>query len=108
LILCDSDEEARDRLLLSGIREPAHICICNAVFAHLTTVQHKGDIKALFIDADAAVDHEDVVLAIRPDWQGIGPVLNDSLRFILNAGGLKNRLEKVFPGKLADLASFPR
>lgn len=97
LILCSSHEEALERILMKGIRRPAHLFFCNSVMAIRYQKLHKQDIDLLFATPKTVVDMAEDALAVRADWQELATAINDFLAFLIRTGSLKERLNKWFP-----------
>ena len=106
LFLCDSDREARDRVLLRGIQNPAHLFVCNSLFAQSVYGEHPKDTKLLFAETRASVDYEDITIAIKPEWKSVAGLVNQALDFLLLRAGFTVRLEKRFSDKRSKLLSF--
>lgn len=106
LILCDSDEEARDRIILKGIQNPAHLFICNSLFAESIQRDHPKYTKALFEEGSGAIDMEDVTFAIKPEWQSVAPLINQALDFLLARAGFASRISELFTEKTSKLLTF--
>jgi hypothetical protein len=90
LIVCESDEEAVDRIVLRGIKRPAHIFICNALLAKRIKSEQK-ELHLLFNSRESILDLADDSLAVRPDWPEFLPVVNEAIRFLMSRGGLSTR-----------------
>ncbi len=95
LVICDSDDEALDRIMVKGIKNPAHLFLCNSVMAHSLGAEHRQDVEVLFAAQDTFLDLADNSLAVRPDWPELVGILNDSIRFLFGSGGLGVQLNKM-------------
>ena len=106
LILCSSDEEGVDRVMLRGLSHPAHVFVTNSVLAIETAQSNPKDLTAIFASKDNLIDLADNTLAIRPDWPEVLPTINDAIRFLQSRGGLFNRLVDAHKGPLRDVVDF--
>jgi ABC-type amino acid transport substrate-binding protein len=95
LIVCDSVEEALDRLVLTGVNKPAHIFICTTISAHRYSEQHPNEVSALFDTASTLIEMADNTFAIRRDWAEAVPIINQALQFVLSSGGFARRAEQL-------------
>lgn len=106
LILCDSDMEAVDRMLVRGSRKSAHIFVCNALIGREFLKDNPKDLEEIFNTSDSLLDMADIVFAVRPDFGEILPTLNNSMEFILERGGFRERILQQLSGNLAPLAGI--
>jgi hypothetical protein len=95
LVLCDSDDEALDRILLRGVPKPAHIFICTTLGAQGWAKSHPDGLQTLFDTQSTMVDLCDNAFAIRPDWPEVVPIVNQAISFLMNAGGFAQRIRNV-------------
>jgi transcriptional regulator with XRE-family HTH domain len=106
LVLCDSDEEAAERILLKGIRQPAHLFLCNALFALHVCSAHPKELALVFDKSDGVLEYENTTIAMRPEWRTHEEDLNRALGFLLHQGGFKERIENLFNPRQRSLISF--
>lgn len=106
LIICQSDEEAFDRVILKGITKPAHIFVCNAPMAKAFAVSHAKQVKLLFGTRDTLLDLADNSIAVRPDWPEVVPVINEAMNFIVNRGGFRERMKRTISKELIELMEY--
>jgi hypothetical protein len=95
LILCDSVEEALDRVTTRGVSKPAHIFICNTTSAYVWAKERQESVKVIFGTRTNMIDIGDNAFAIRADWPEVIPVINDAISFILNSAGFAKRSHEV-------------
>ncbi len=95
LILCDSDDEALDRVMLRGVAKPAHIFICNSMCASKWASDHPEAVQAVFNSRLTMIEICDSAFAIRPDWPEAVPMINQAISFIMNSGGFAKRAHDV-------------
>jgi hypothetical protein len=95
LLVCDSVDEALDRLLLTGVNKPAHMFICTTISAHRYFQQHPSEVKPLFDTPSTLIEMADNTFAIRRDWAEAVPIINQALQFVLNSGGFARRAEEL-------------
>lgn len=107
LVLCESDEEASDRLLLRGIRDAAHVFLCNGLMAHRLKSEHPKDVQLLFAEPGEFIDFEDATLAVSQAWRETFPVINQTVQFLLERGGFHARLQELFDEKASRYIQFP-
>ena len=106
LILCDSDDEAKDRLLLTGIREPAHIFICNAIMAEQIVRENPKALQLLFANQNNYIDYEQAAIAVRPDWSAMLPAINETMQFLMKSAGLQDKMIASFDKKSREYISM--
>jgi transcriptional regulator with XRE-family HTH domain len=106
LILCDSDDETVERVLLKGVVRPAHLALINSVSANYCAKEHESDLQFLFSKKGSLLDYSDTAIAVRPDWPEIVPVLNEAIRFVLTRGGMAERLKETIPASARDLVEL--
>jgi len=106
LIVCESEDEAIERLLLSGIARPAHIYVCSAPMARGFLERHPKKLKALFAERGGFLDLGQNSLAMRYDWGDVLPSVNESLQFLLERGGYRSRLEREVPKDIRGYLEF--
>jgi transcriptional regulator with XRE-family HTH domain len=106
LIICDSDDEAVDRLLVRGIKRPAHLYLANSLIAYDHALRHRRDLELLFDTKDTLIDLADISFAVRPDFKDILPMLNESINFLLDRGGFRERINAQLTGERAELAGL--
>ena len=112
LILCNTIEEAIDRIMVRGVSRPAHIFICSAMNARLQSSLNPDAAAVLFCSPSTVIDVGDNAFAIRPDWPEAVPMINQAISFILGSGGFSHRLKKLAdtfgPGVFEETTYFPR
>lgn len=94
LILCDTPDEALERVVLSGIKRPAHLVIVDSVSAIRTASQHPLDFELLFAEKDTLLGLYDDCIAVRPDWPEVVNVLNETIRFLARQGSIRDLAAK--------------
>ena len=107
LVICESDDEAIDRVMLKGVKKPAHLFLCNSVMAHQVRSEHPRELELLFAAQDTFLDLADNSLAVRPDWPELVAILNDSLRFLFGSGGLASQLNRTIIKRVPGLLEVP-
>jgi hypothetical protein len=95
LLLCESVDEALDRLLLRGVGKPAHLFICTTITAHRHFKQYPTEVKPAFDTPSTLIELADNTFAIRPDWAEAVPMINQALHFVLHSVGLAQRAEEL-------------
>ena len=95
LIVCSSDEEAIERLLLKGISRPAHLMVTNSVFAGQQAALQPDGLYTLFNADGSTLDMCDNSLAIRPDWAHLHPEIDGALVATLARGGFAERFRTL-------------
>lgn len=112
LILCNTVEEALDRIMVRGVSRPAHIFICSAMNARLQSSLNPDAAEVLFCSPSTVIDVGDNAFAIRPDWPEAVAMINQAISFILGSGGFSHRLKKLAdtfgPGVFEQTTYFPR
>jgi hypothetical protein len=106
LIICDSDDEAVDRLLVKGIKRPAHLYVANSLIAYDHAVRHRRDLELLFDTKETLLDLADISFAVRPDFKELLPMINESIIFLLDRGGFRDRIQSQLVGDRAELAGL--
>jgi hypothetical protein len=107
LLLCTSDEEAIDRIILKGVARPAHIFLCNSVLAHYIHAEHRDHLKLIFASPESIIDMCDNAFAVRPDWADALPAINNAIRFIMSGGGLREQMENLLGERFKGLVELP-
>jgi hypothetical protein len=95
LILCDSDDEALDRVLLRGVLKPAHIFMCTTIGARGWAAKYPDALQAIFHTQATMLDVCDNALAIRPDWPEVVSIINQAVSFVMSTGGFGERIREV-------------
>jgi hypothetical protein len=95
LVVCDSDEEALDRIMLRGVPKPAHVFICTTLGAHGWATKYPDGLQAVFDTQSTIVDVCDNAFAIRPDWPEVVPIVNQAISFLMNDGGFGPRIRDI-------------
>ena len=95
IIVCNSDEEATDRVRLKGISRPAHLFLCNSMSAAHRAREYPGELSALFTEPGTVLDMCNNSFAVRPDWPEAVTIVNEALHFILGAGGVAKRIQAL-------------
>lgn len=95
LVICDSDDEALDRVLMRGVLKPAHIFICTTRGAEDWAAKHPDGLQAIFRTQSTIVDVCDNAFAIRPDWPEVVPIVNQAISFLMSSGGFAQRVNDV-------------
>lgn len=98
LILCNSDEEALERIILKGISRPAHIMVTHSMLAAQQAVEHPDSLTALFSDPGGTLEMCETAFALRPDWSHALGAFNDALRAVLATGEFSRRLQWIIDG----------
>lgn len=96
LIMCSSDGEGIERVLLKGLQKPAHLFITNTITANITAQEHGKDLEIAYHTRKSLIDKFDCALAIRPDWPEMLGVINDALDFLKSRGGFSKQFEQLF------------
>ena len=92
LILCDSSEEAIERIVMRGIKRPAHLMLCDTTIAVNEHALMSKDTELLFAEPGKVLATYPAVFAIRSDWPELKGLLDESLKFLSQAGTLKRLL----------------
>jgi hypothetical protein len=95
LVLCDSDDEALDRVLMRGVLKPAHLFICTTRGAWDWAAKHPDGLKSIFRTQTTMVDVCDNAFAIRPDWPEVVPIVNQAISFLMSSGGFAQRVNEL-------------
>lgn len=80
LLVCNSVEEALDRVLLRGIPRPAHLFVTNAMFAVEQGQLHQDSLQPLFAEPGNLLEMSDNAFAVRPDWGDGMAEINTAVR----------------------------
>lgn len=107
LILCEVAEEAYERLVLTGIKRPAHVVITDSVNALKHQAQHPKDFDVLFAEKGKLLGTYENTLAVRPDWPELLNVLNETIRFLVRQGTLADLFQKWLPPELQSVIEVP-
>ncbi|MFO0417146.1 MAG: hypothetical protein ACK5Y6_07655 [Pseudomonadota bacterium] len=105
LLICDTLDEAIDRLVLGGVSKPADVLICSSMNSERQARSHPDELLALFNSPQNMIDICDSSFAIRPDWPEALPILNQALAFIMSSGGFAKRSQEII--KTNQLGIFP-
>jgi len=97
LILCDSHEEAFERITLKGIRRAAHLFFVNSVTAHDFAEGAAREVSFLFSRPETIVDRCEVSAVIRPDWPELVTRVNEAFGFLIQTGALEESLNRWLP-----------
>lgn len=100
VIVCSSEEEAVERLLLKGISRPAHLFLTSAMFAARAALEHPESVEALFVEQGTALEMADNSFAVRPDWGSVVSELNDGIRRAMEASNFSGRLQLLIDAGL--------
>jgi len=95
LLVCSSEEEAVERLILKGISRPAHLLVTSSVFAAQQERQHPEALRALFTEPGRCLEMSGNAFAIRPDWGDAVPTLNSALSTALTTSRFFSRLKAI-------------
>jgi ABC-type amino acid transport substrate-binding protein len=106
LILCEGGEEALERLVLTGIKRPAHIVLSDSATALYNSDQAGRDYEILFASKSSILGAYENTIAVRPDWPELVNVLNDTLRFLGRQGTLNELVKKWLPAPVRDVVEL--
>ncbi len=106
LILCSSDEEALERITLRGLQRPAHIFISNSITSIMSAKEHPQSLGLLFAKRNSVIDYAANAIAIRPDWPEMVQMVNEALSFLLNRGGVSDRLRAFHSGQVGEVVNL--
>jgi Bacterial extracellular solute-binding proteins, family 3 len=95
LILCDSHDEAFERVTLKGVRRGAHLFLVNSVVAN--DYATRKEVRLLFDEPKSMIDYSDVSIAARADWPELITHLNECIMFLSQTGALEGCLDKWLP-----------
>ncbi len=95
IIVCNSDDEATDRVRLKGISRPAHLFLGNSLFMVQKAREYPDELSALFAEPGTVLDMCNNSFAVRPDWPEAVTIVNEALHFILGAGGVAKRIQAL-------------
>ena len=103
LVLCDSIDEAVERLILTAITKPAHIFVENSHNTIMRLEQHKGELDAAFLSKDSALKMAGNTIAVRPDWPELATALNQSLGYLSRTGSLEECFAQCLDRRFLDV-----
>lgn len=108
LILCNSDEEALERIILKGISRPAHIMVTHSMLAARQASENPESLLALFSSPGETLEMCDTAFALRPDWTHMLGAFNDALRAVLATGEYSRGLQSIIgAGSRGHLETIP-
>ncbi len=98
IIPCESSEEAVERIVLASLPRPAHALITDAPFAAKVQADHPTTTELIFSGKDTDAPPFEDTLAVRSDWPALLTVLDESIAYLRNNGGLGRLIERTIPG----------
>lgn len=107
LILCEGAEEAYERILLTGLKRPAHLVITDSVNALTYHKVHSKDFDVLFASKGEVLGSYENSIAVRPDWPELVGVLNETIRFLIRQGTLNDLFRKWLSPELQGVVEVP-
>jgi len=107
IVICDTLEEAVERLTMASIARPAHVCIFNSVSAITEQQKLPKALAVAFASRDSVIKMTSNCLEVRPDWTELIPVLNQSISYLIRTGTLGERLKKYIPASAEEVVRIP-
>ena len=107
LILCETIDEAIERITLSGMNRLAHVLVISAATAILLKEAHSDRVQALFTDRASFLEVSQNCLLARSDWPELLPPVNQSIQYLIRTGALEQLYHKWIPKPLREALLLP-
>lgn len=97
LVICQTFDEAMDRIMFRGIKKAAHVFLTNAVDARFLHQAHPKESILLFNEPSNLLDWADCGIAVRSDWPELVNAINEFINFIDTSGALADLFDNWAP-----------
>lgn len=107
LRVCDTPDEALERITLTGIKRPAHIMLCDTPIALKIHESQPNEYELLFCEARSQLTFFfDTVFAVRPDWPELLSRVNEVLHFLGRSDTVARIAARELPEELRGTMDF--
>jgi len=98
LLICDTGEEALERVAMTSVGRPAHVLICDSNIALDLATANQKRLSLLFAEQGKALQYYEDAIAVRPDLPELCDLINRTMSFLGQSGSLAELLsDKLSP-----------